>query len=62
MSARYVYWEADGGWIGFFEGFPDYRTQGDSLEDLHDQLRDLSKDLTSGAIAGVRRVAELQIR
>lgn len=36
-------------------------TQGESLPDLEDHLRDLLKDMSSGAIPSVRRVAELQI-
>ena len=34
---------------------PDYLTQGESLEDLEDNLRDLYRDLTSGEIPGIRR-------
>jgi len=48
-------------WIGYLEEFPDYLTQGESLADLEDNLRDLYRDLTSGAIPGVRRVAELSV-
>lgn len=48
-------------WIGYLEEFPDYLTQGESLADLEEHLRDLYRDLTSGAIPGVRRVAELSV-
>ena len=48
-------------WLGFFEEFPDYVTQGESLEELQENLRDLYKDLTSGEIPGIRRVAELPV-
>jgi len=48
-------------WIGYLEDFPDYVTQGESLEELKDNLRDLYRDLTSGGIPGVRRVAELSV-
>ena len=48
-------------WLGYLEEFPDYLTQGESLADLEDNLRDLYRDLTSGAIPGVRRVAELSV-
>jgi predicted RNase H-like HicB family nuclease len=59
--ARYIYWRDGGQWLGYFEEFPDYRTQGESLEDLQDHLKDLYRDLTSGEIPGVRRVAELSV-
>ena len=58
-TARYVYWRDGDHWLGYFEEYPDYRTQGESLEDLQDHLKDLFSDLTSGAIPEVRRVAEL---
>jgi predicted RNase H-like HicB family nuclease len=58
-TARYVYWRDGDYWLGYFEEYPDYRTQGESLEDLQDHLKDLFSDLTSGEIPGVRRVAEL---
>lgn len=48
-------------WLGYLEEYPDYMTQGSSLEDLQEHLRDIYHDLSSGAIPGVRKVAELQI-
>ena len=48
-------------WLGYFEEFPDYLTQGESLEELRDNLRDLYRDLTSGEIPAIRRVAELSV-
>jgi predicted RNase H-like HicB family nuclease len=46
-------------WLGYFEEFPDYLTQAESLEQLRENLRDLYADLTSGEIPGIRKVAEL---
>ncbi len=48
-------------WLGHLEEFPDYVTQGQTLEELKDNLRDLYRDLTSDQIPNVRRVAELSI-
>ena len=48
-------------WLGYFEEFPDYMTQGESLAELEEKLRDIYKDLTSGEIPGIRKVAELTI-
>ena len=60
-TARFVHWQDHGMWLGYFEAFPDYLTQGESLEDLEEHLRDLYRDLTSGVIPGIRRVAELSV-
>lgn len=48
-------------WLGYFEEFPDYLTQGESLGELEENLRDLYRDLTSSEIPGIRRVAELSV-
>ena len=48
-------------WLGYLEEFPDYLTQGESLVELEENLRDIYEDLTSGKIPCVRRRAELQI-
>ena len=61
MTVRYVHWQEDNMWLGYVEEFPDYWTQGTSLEDLQEHLKDLYKDLTSGIIPNVRRVAELEL-
>ena len=60
-TVRYVYWQEEDKWLGYLEEFPDYMTQGESLEDLREHLRDLHRDLTSGEIPAVRRVAELEV-
>jgi predicted RNase H-like HicB family nuclease len=60
-TARYVYWQNENRWIGYFEEFPDYMTQGDSLEELRENLKDLFGDLTGGEIPGIRRVADLSV-
>jgi len=59
--ARYVHWQDHGTWLGYFEEFPDYLIQGESLDQLQNNLRDLYVDLTSGDLAGIRRVAELTL-
>jgi predicted RNase H-like HicB family nuclease len=58
-TARYIYWRDGDQWLGYFEEYPDYRTQGGSLEELQEHLKDLYSDLISGEIPGVRRSAEL---
>jgi len=60
-TAKYVYWKDENMWLGYIEEFPDYMTQGKSLEELQSNLRDIYEDLTGGKIPGVRHVDELQI-
>ncbi len=60
-TMKYIYWQDDDMWLGYLEEFPDYLTQGETLEQLQENLRDIFRELTSGNIPGVRRVAELQL-
>lgn len=59
--AKYVFWEDDGIYLGYFVDYPDYWTQGTTLDDLKDHLRDLYTDLTGGQIPGIRKVDELVV-
>ena len=61
QTLKYVYWQEEDAWLGYLQEFPDYWSQGDSLDDLVEHLKDLYQELTSGAIPGVRRVGELLI-
>ncbi len=60
-TAKFLYWQDDDMFIGYFLEYPDYWTQGETLDDLKDHLRDLYEDLTSGQIPGIRKVDELVV-
>jgi len=60
-AVKFVYWEENGAWIGYFQENPDYWTQGENLDDLKDHLRDLYHDLTSGRLPGIRKIGELVV-
>jgi predicted RNase H-like HicB family nuclease len=61
QTIKYVHWEEDRAWIGYLQDYPDYWTQGETLEDLQTHLRDLYQDLSDGQIPGIRKVDELVI-
>ena len=60
-TVKYIYWEEDGAWLGYLQDFPDYWTQGETLDDLKGHLRDLYVDLSSGQLPGIRQVGDLVI-
>jgi len=60
-TIRFVYWQDNNMWLGYLEEYPDYKTQGETLDELKENLRDLFKDLTSGGIPCVRKIAELEV-
>ena len=58
---KYVYWEDERMLLGFLVEYPDYLTQGKTLEELKENLKDIYKELTSGSIPCVRKVDELEV-
>ena len=60
-TIKIVVWEEDGGWLGYLQDYPDYWTQGDTLEDLKEHLKDLYQDVTGGHVPGVRKVEDLVV-
>jgi hypothetical protein len=60
-TVKYVFWEEDGGWLGYLQDLPDYWTQGETLDDLKDHLRDLYTDLNSDQLSGIRKVDDLVV-
>ena len=61
LTVKYVHWQEGDAWLGYLVDYPDYWTQGETLDDLLDHLRDLYQDVTSGEIPGIRKVGELVI-
>lgn len=58
---KYVYWQDEEMWMGYLEEYSDYWTQAETEAELKENLVDLYKELTSGIIPNVRRVAELEV-
>ena len=62
MKARITYWkESDGRYLGYLNEYHDHWTQGDDLDDLKAQLKDLHQTFSSDEIPGIKREAELEI-
>lgn len=61
IRQKYVYWKDGDMWLGYLEEFPAYWTQGETEEEMKENLIDLYKELSSGTIPNVLRVAELEI-
>ena len=47
---RYIFWQDDDMWLGYLEEFPDYWTQGETEQELKENLTDIYKDLTNDLI------------
>lgn len=60
-TVQYIHWQEEGWWLGYLVEYPDYWTQGETLEDLIDHLRDLHHDLAGGYIPGARKVGAMVV-
>ena len=58
---KFIYYQEDSIWVGWLEEYPDYRTQGTTLEELKENLTDIYEDLNTGKIPHVRRCGELAV-
>ncbi len=46
MQIPYTYWPVpEGGFVGYWNDYPDYLTEGDTLDDLRYMLRDLREGI-----------------
>jgi predicted RNase H-like HicB family nuclease len=58
---RYIFWQEDEMWLGYLEEYPDYWTQGETEEELKENLAHVYTHVVSGTLRSVRRVAELEV-
>lgn len=58
---KFFYWQESDFWLGYIEDYPDYLTQGETLNVLKENLRDIYRDLQGGEIPSVRQSGELEI-
>jgi len=59
VSLKYTYWQDEDMWLGYMDEYPDYITQGETEEELKENLLDIHKELLGGHIPAVRRHGEL---
>ena len=53
---KYIYWQDGDMWLGYLERYPDYWTQGETQEELQENLRYLYGELTGDHIPCVERL------
>jgi hypothetical protein len=58
---KFIHWQDGDMFLGYLEEYPDYWTQGDSLDELRENLAELFRDISSGTLPGIRKVDELVI-
>ena len=58
---RFTYWKDEDYFLGFLNDFPDYESQGLSLEELKENLVSLYHDIETNEIPYIRHISELVV-
>ncbi len=58
---NFTFWQDDKFFIGFLNEFPDYQTQGESINELKENLKDIYLDIQDKKVPFVRQTASLAI-
>nr|VFJ93765.1 MAG: Predicted nuclease of the RNAse H fold, HicB family [Candidatus Kentron sp. H]VFJ94477.1 MAG: Predicted nuclease of the RNAse H fold, HicB family [Candidatus Kentron sp. H]VFK00970.1 MAG: Predicted nuclease of the RNAse H fold, HicB family [Candidatus Kentron sp. H] len=58
---KYTYWQDEDMWLGYLDEYRDYMTQGETIEELRENLMDIHRELAGGHIPEARRHAELLV-
>lgn len=62
MTTKFTYWQEEHGkFLGYLNDYPDHWTQGETLQDLKEHLRDLHETFAAGVIPGIKKVEELEL-
>ena len=59
MEIDFTFWKDGDFFIGYLNEFPDYETQGYSLDELKTNLKSLFEDIKSAEIPYIRQTARL---
>lgn len=60
-SIKYTFWQDGSFFIGYLNDYPDYPTQGETKDELIENLKDLLADIESGQIPYIHKVEELLV-
>ncbi len=56
-TPKYVVVQEQGKWRGYLQGYPDHYVQGESFDELQFKLSHLTRDLTTGKVQNLRKIA-----
>ena len=58
---KLTYWQEDQYWLGYANDYPEYVTQGLTLEELVENIKDIYNDVEKELIPGKRMEMELEL-
>jgi len=60
-TAAFTWWQEDTFFLGYFNEYPDYQTQGMSFDELCKNLKDLWFDVHTAEVPYVKHVSQLVV-
>ncbi len=60
-TLKFVYYQEDDIWVGWLEDYPEYRSQGTSLDELKENLKDIYEDISTQKIPCIRMRGKLVV-
>jgi predicted RNase H-like HicB family nuclease len=60
-TLKFIYYQENNMWVGWLEQYPDYRSQGGTLDELKENLKDIYAELSVGEIPHVHRRGDLVV-
>ena len=60
-TVEYTFWRDGDTFLGFLNDHPDYWTQGETKQELIENLKDILADIGSGEVRFIRTVEELVV-
>lgn len=61
-TVKIVYWQdGDGMWLGYLDAHPDYMTQGQTLDELKENLRDILHEIDEKTIPMIRTYEDMAV-
>lgn len=60
-KSKITYWKDGEYYLGYMNDYPEYITQGFSLEELIENIKDIKHDIDSELIPGKRYVIEMDL-
>lgn len=60
-NVKFVYWQDGAFWLGYLRDYPDFMTQGESFEELQENLKDIYDEVVQSNIPLTTKVGELAV-
>lgn len=60
-NEKFIFWKEEDVWLGYLERFPDYWTQGETIDELKENLKDLYSELTGDFLPSPRQTGILNM-